>query len=69
MNYTEIPGHEKRTPEKANIMFLGTPIGEGTHNIVLKYHTPGLTLGLVLFVLGIASLVIICKMERKRSER
>lgn len=61
--------NEKRTPEKANIMFLGTPIGEGTHNIVLKYHTPGLILGLVLFVLGIASLVIICKMERKRSER
>ncbi len=57
---------EKRTPEKANIMFLGTPVTEGTHNIVLRYHTPGLLMGLVLAIGGIAILIILTVMEKKK---
>ena len=57
---------EERTPEKANIMFLGTPIGEGTHSIRLTYHTPGLVPGVLMFIVGIAALVALNNMERKQ---
>ncbi|MCR5343134.1 MAG: YfhO family protein [Butyrivibrio sp.] len=56
---------EKRTPEKANIMFLGTPIGAGTHSIEMRYHTPGVVPGIILFILGIAGAVVLNNMERK----
>ncbi|WP_026492297.1 YfhO family protein [Butyrivibrio sp. XPD2002] len=56
---------EKRTPEKANIMSLGTPIGAGTHSIEMRYHTPGVVPGIILFILGIAGAVVLNNMERK----
>ncbi len=61
--------NDKRTPEKANVMFLGTPIGEGNHSIRLTYHTPGLMPGIILLIIGIVVLVAINKTERKKSAR
>ena len=63
--WTVYVDNEKRTPEKANVMFLGTPISEGTHSVELKYHTPGLMPGWILFIFGIIALILLNNMERK----
>ncbi|WP_029323810.1 YfhO family protein [Butyrivibrio sp. AE3004] len=59
---------EKRIPEKANIMFLGTPITEGTHSIALKYHTPGATFGVLMAIAGVAIFIILIITEKKSRE-
>lgn len=38
---------------KANVMYMALPLTAGEHNIVLKYHTPGLKEGILLTILGI----------------
>ncbi|WP_026498440.1 YfhO family protein [Butyrivibrio sp. WCD2001] len=58
---------EKRTPEKANIMFLGTPISAGTHSIELRYRTPGLTMGILMAIAGIIALIILLVTEKKNA--
>ena len=58
---------EKRVPEKANIMFLGTPINAGTHSIELRYHPPGLVPGVLMAVAGIAILIILKMMEKRKN--
>ncbi|WP_408069687.1 YfhO family protein [Butyrivibrio sp. JL13D10] len=63
--WTVYVDNEKRTPEKANVMFLGTPISEGTHSIELRYHTPGLVPGWILFIIGIIALILLNNIERK----
>lgn len=44
-----------------NVTFTGAKIGEGQHSIELRYHSPGLTAGLIMMVTGvvIAALVVI----------
>lgn len=44
---------EERDLIRANIGFMGTFIEPGEHTIVLKYHSPGIKLGIVLSVLGL----------------
>lgn len=57
---------KKTSPEKANIMFMGTPISAGTHNIVARYSTPGLLEGMIMAAAGLLALIIIILVERKR---
>ena len=58
---------EKRVPDKANVMFMGTPLFEGTHDIKLKYHTPGLLPGILLSLAGIMILIILTITEKKKN--
>ncbi|WP_029232346.1 YfhO family protein [Butyrivibrio sp. VCB2006] len=52
---------------KVNTMFMGLEMPAGNHEIVLKYHTPGLLPGFILMVLGIVLLVVLVKYEKKRN--
>lgn len=38
---------------KANVMYMALPLTKGEHEIVLKYTTPGIKLGMLLTLLGI----------------
>lgn len=54
----------KRTPiNKANTMFMGLKLSSGSHDIVLKYHTPGLLAGLILSLLGLVLLMTLIRFE------
>ena len=44
--------------EKVNVGFMAVPVGEGESQIVFTYKTPGLTLGTVASVCGVALLII-----------
>lgn len=52
--------------EKVNTAFLGFPLDEGVHDIVITYVAPGFPLGLTLSILGFLGTVIIVLWERKK---
>ncbi len=52
---------------KANKYFLGINITKGKHTISLKYHNPYLTSGAIMSIIGIISLVILTKRNKKNS--
>ncbi|WP_026653230.1 YfhO family protein [Butyrivibrio proteoclasticus] len=52
---------------KANTMWMALKLDEGSHQITLKYHTPGLTLGLILTILGIIAFIILIRVEEKKN--
>lgn len=51
-----------------NTGFIGVQLDEGEHNIEFKYHTPGLNLGIIISIIGIALFIGIIIYERKRSK-
>lgn len=51
---------EKVDTMKVNKYFLGIEIDEGEHEVILKYRTPYLFLGLGISILGIIAFWVIC---------
>ncbi len=51
---------------QANVMFSGLVLEPGTHVITLTYRTPYLVPGAILTALGLAALVTICLLYKKR---
>ena len=45
--------------------FMAIPISPGLHNVVLAYHTPGLTIGVILSIVSLAGLAGLCWMSRR----
>ncbi|MBE5844352.1 MAG: hypothetical protein E7302_09250 [Butyrivibrio sp.] len=50
--FTAYVDGEKADIVKSNYMFMAIPLKEGSHEIVLKYRTPGLFVGFILTLLG-----------------
>ena len=44
--------------KRANILYMALELSEGEHEILLKYHTPGLLAGLLLTLLGVILLIL-----------
>ena len=55
---------EKTEILQANTMFMAIPLEKGSHDIVLTYRTPGLTMGIGFSALGAALCVIIAVKRR-----
>lgn len=53
---------------KVNTMFMGIEMPAGAHEVVLKYHTPGLLAGFVLMIIGVVLLVVMIKFEKKQNK-
>ena len=49
---------------KANTMFMALKLPAGSHEITLKYHTPGLLAGFILSILGLALLIGLMRAEK-----
>lgn len=58
----------KTEPVKLAEALIGIPVGEGTHTVEMKFFPKGMRLGIVLSVLGIATLVLIGLYERKNQK-
>lgn len=43
---------------QADIMYMVVPVSSGEHTIELKYHTPGLTLGLIISLLSLLIILV-----------
>lgn len=56
----------KQKTNKANRMFLGAKIPEGSHQIELSYTTPGLPQGLGLSLAGFVSLEILRRIRKRK---
>ena len=54
---------EKKELQKANLMFMGTYLDEGYHEIELKYSTPYLRTGAILSFVGLVVFITILKRE------
>ncbi|MCD7808382.1 MAG: YfhO family protein, partial [Erysipelotrichaceae bacterium] len=54
---------EEVTLQRANYMYMGIMLDEGSHHVELKYETPGLKIGAII---SCASLVILVVYVRKR---
>jgi uncharacterized membrane protein YfhO len=59
---------EKTEISKANTMFMALKLTEGGHEIRLKYHTPGLLLGLFMSLAGVVLLVVLIRYEKKAGQ-
>lgn len=57
---------EKKKLSKMNVMFLGTRISEGVHEIELTYHTPGLLTG---FIISIAAILVFAFIFYRRGRK
>lgn len=63
---------EETEPLKVNYMYMGALLDEGTHEVLIKYTTPGLKLGIVLSGFGALSLIGWCVFEqiiKKRKQK
>lgn len=49
-------------------LFIGIKMKPGQHNVVLKYHTPGFKLGLIISILGIILAIVYIAVRRKNNE-
>ena len=58
---------QKTDISRANTMCMGLKLTEGHHEIVLKYHTPGLLAGFILSISGIFLLIISSLYEKKHN--
>lgn len=54
---------------RANTWGMALPLDAGNHHIELKYHTRGLSLGLLLTIAGIASFVVLMIYERRKKKK
>ena len=60
---------EKTELLRANTMFTALPLSEGYHEIELRYHTPGLLAGFILFILGIALAVVMTRIYDRKGRQ
>ena len=47
---------------------IGIPVGAGTHTVEMSYTPPGFSYGLILFVIGVAAIVVIYRYDRKNNK-
>lgn len=54
--------------QKANLMYLGMPVGAGSHEIRLVYHTPGGRAGILVSAAGVILMVFLLRtaVQKKR---
>ncbi len=63
---------KKTELNKVNVMLMGTFMSKGNHELVLKYHTPGLLAGFILSIITVTAIIIcICcqKFYTKKNEQ
>lgn len=49
--------------------FTAMALSPGTHQIELKYHTPGATAGMIAFAIGVAAFLLTIRQRRKRGKQ
>ena len=54
--------------EQVNTAFVGFPIAQGTHHIVIQYHAPFKQAGMVLSLAGFLLFGTTCAIEKKRNK-
>lgn len=57
--------------QKANLMYLGMPVGAGSHEIRLVYHTPGGRAGILVSIAGVILMIFLCRKstgDKRRKE-
>lgn len=59
--WTVYDNGKKAELQKANLMYLGMPIEEGSHEIRLIYRTPGGTAGILVSLAGVALMIFLCR--------
>ncbi len=57
---------EKVEVQEANVMYMAIPITKGSHEIVLKYKTPYLQIGLLISIVSAVMLIGIALLEKKK---
>ena len=60
---------EEAELRRLNVMFTGLTLGEGTHEIVFRYRTPGLTAGLILSLLSTAGFIFLLVFKKMREKK
>lgn len=65
-----VDGKKVKDIYRVNKAFMGVKIAKGHHNIVMKYHPIGFPYTIVMFIVGVISiLVIVVLYNKKRSKR
>ncbi len=52
--------------EKTDYAFIGAPVSAGEHEIVLEYHTPGLSAGYIMCAVGLVIFAALLVYDRKK---
>lgn len=63
--YTLLVDGRKTETGRINKMYLGALIPEGTHDIVLRYATPGIRAGAILTIMGLIYTIFLCILYKK----
>lgn len=66
--WTVYDNGRKAELQKANLMYLGMPIEEGSHEIRLVYRTPGGTAGILVSLAGVILMIFLCRRSPRRTE-
>lgn len=66
--WTVYDNGKKAELQKANLMYLGMPIEEGSHEIRLIYRTPGGTAGILVSLAGVILMIFMCRRSPRRTE-
>lgn len=66
--WTVYDNGKKAELQKANLMYLGMPIEEGSHEIRLIYRTPGGTAGILVSLAGVILMIFLCRRNPRRTE-
>lgn len=66
--WTVYDNGRKAELQKANLMYLGMPIEEGSHEIRLIYRTPGGTAGILVSLAGVILMIFLCRRSPRRTE-
>lgn len=66
--WTVYDNGKKAELQKANLMYLGMPIEEGSHEIRLVYRTPGGTAGILVSLAGVILMIFLCRRNPWRTE-
>lgn len=63
--YTLLVDGRKTETGRINKMYLGALVPEGTHDIVLRYVTPGIRAGAILTIMGLIYTIFLCILYKK----
>ena len=63
--YTLLVGGRRTEADRINKMYLGALIPEGTHDIELRYVTPGIRMGAILTIIGLIYTIFLCILYKK----
>ncbi len=63
-----VDGEEKELLN-VNTGFIGVALEAGEHEIVFEYHTPWLTVGIIISIIGVIAFIVILIIDRRKDER